>query len=239
MKPIDRNALNIGDTICYPVPYRYGWNCIFRHKSYLSGKITKMTPKRTKITLDNNIVLDKDTEIYYPTTETDYASLIVRKLRHIVDGIDALCDILRRHDIFTNISDNAILALDNIIPTVTALCEAKLPKTFDVVLIEKPGEMGLSPCEIAQMTPFLTNHEDGFFPLEIMATDVESSAMGFISSEASMYLATNCYEYILKEFIASILNDMDKESEDHTYILDVYGKDIRILLTRNIVDHLV
>ena len=69
------------------------------------------------------------------------------------------------------------------------------------------------------------------YPLEIGDVNGNSTAMGFITPEAAEKLD---YEYDQKSelglFISSILDDMDKESEDGTYVF----KDLRIWMSREV-----
>lgn len=86
---------------------------------------------------------------------------------------------------------------------------------YDVVLIEKPFFEGISFLEIKSLFNLLLTDE--VYPIEIQS-NCESSAMGFITSEAADKIdyayETNTY---FANFITDILDDMDKESEDHIY----------------------
>ena len=86
---------------------------------------------------------------------------------------------------------------------------------YDVVLIEKPFFEGISFLEIKSLFNLLLTDE--VYPIEIQS-DCQSSAMGFITSEAADKID---YAYepdtYFADFIRDILNDMDKESEDHIY----------------------
>ena len=86
---------------------------------------------------------------------------------------------------------------------------------YDVVLIEKPFFEGISFLEIKSLFNLLLTGE--VYPIDIQS-DCQSSAMGFITSEASdkidyAHEVNTCFG----SFIRDILNDMDKESEDHVY----------------------
>lgn len=91
---------------------------------------------------------------------------------------------------------------------------------FDVVLCEKPGEAGLQLNEVLEMFKALRGCGQAVeaYPIELQATEVESSAMGFITTYAADKL-----EYIygdgsgLHSFIASILNDMRNEQQNGEY----------------------
>ncbi len=98
---------------------------------------------------------------------------------------------------------------------------------FEVALIEKPGCEGLTKSEVMDLHDMLSRPEA--FPIEIGDVNGNSSAMGFITPQAAEELQ---YEYgqdsELGQFISSILNDVDKESEDGTYIF----KELRIWMNR-------
>lgn len=86
---------------------------------------------------------------------------------------------------------------------------------YDVVLIEKPFFEGISFLEIKSLFNLLLTDE--VYPIKIQS-NCESSAMGFITSEAADKIdyayETNTY---FANFITDILDDMKNESEDHTY----------------------
>ena len=93
-----------------------------------------------------------------------------------------------------------------------------LNNKFDVVLIEKPFFDGLSFADVLRLFSLLSIDENGeIYPIEIQS-DCQSSAMGFITSEAADKID---YEYepdtYFADFIINILNDMDKEYEDCMY----------------------
>ena len=95
---------------------------------------------------------------------------------------------------------------------------------YDIVLIEKPGELGLTKTEVMDMYDSLNGDEA--YPIEIYNCSGESSAMGFISTAAA---ETIDYEASgLNAFVGEILGDMALESP-----LGVYKfKGLKIFLTR-------
>ncbi len=101
---------------------------------------------------------------------------------------------------------------------------------FEIALIEKPGCEGLTKSEVTKLYDMLSTPEA--FPIEIGDINGCSAAMGFIAPEAAEELM---YEYgqnsALGEFISSILDDSDEESEDGTYTF----KDLRIWMGRDMV----
>lgn len=93
--------------------------------------------------------------------------------------------------------------------------------TFDIVLLEKPGVIGLTKSEVMDLYNMLNQNEG--YPIEIENLDGESSAMGFITPNAAYQLK---YEYdMLNKKIGEILADMNLENENGVYRienLDVY-----------------
>ena len=103
----------------------------------------------------------------------------------------------------------------------------KSDKSFEIALIEKPECEGLTRSEVIDLYDMLSIPEA--FPIEIGDINGNSSAMGFITPQAAEDLR---YEYgqdsELGQFISSILDDMNKESEDDTYVF----KNLRIWMSR-------
>lgn len=97
--------------------------------------------------------------------------------------------------------------------------------TFDLALIQKPGESGLSKSEIAELLGVLPFDAE-LYPVEIYANTQECSAMGFITNEAANKLDYDYEASGLNTFIADILDDVNHESADNTYKF----KDIDIML---------
>ena len=88
---------------------------------------------------------------------------------------------------------------------------------YDAVLIEKPGELGLTKAEVMDVYDSLNGDEA--YPIEIYNCGGGSSAMGFISTIAA--------ETIDYDYEASGLNKLIGE------ILGVYEfKGLKIFLTR-------
>ena len=103
--------------------------------------------------------------------------------------------------------DNEIVIIDN---------------KFGISLIEKPDVYGLVKSEIIKMYDMLDTDE--VYPLEISGS--QSSAMGFITQKAAEVIDYDYENSGLNEFISSILDDMDKESEDSIY--DFHGVKIHL-----------
>ncbi|MBO5435905.1 hypothetical protein J6A31_08935 [bacterium] len=115
---------------------------------------------------------------------------------------------------------------------------------YDIVLIEKPEDEGLTISEITTMFEFLK--EETAFPLEICAELQNSVAMGFITTSASDSLNYDHQTSGLTSFISNILDDMNNEEASKTYSFKkqvacaypilVNNDAIKIYLTRNIED---
>lgn len=92
---------------------------------------------------------------------------------------------------------------------------------FDIVLVERPHDDGLTKIEIAEL---LEKTSGSVIPLDIVGD--YSSAMGFITLDAADQLN---YDFDkVSEYVNSIINDMEKESEDCVYKFDT----LAIWLTR-------
>ena len=111
---------------------------------------------------------------------------------------------------------------------------------YGVALVEKPAEEGMSFAEMEKLFDMIAvgdgedTERDAFgarvstevYPVELEAKEHESSAMGFISVDAAEKLG---YDYgALRDYVASILDDMDKENPDGYYSFE----GIDIFLTR-------
>lgn len=84
---------------------------------------------------------------------------------------------------------------------------------YDVVLMERPHDDGLTKIEISEL---LEKTNGSVIPLDIVGD--YSSAMGFITLDAADRLTYN-FDAI-SEYVKSIINDMENESEDCTYKFD-------------------
>ena len=95
---------------------------------------------------------------------------------------------------------------------------------YDVALIEKPDVEVLTKSEVINLYDLLNSEEA--YPIEIMANERESTAIGLISTDTANYLD---YDFDnLSKYIADILDDINKENANCTYMFDK----IRIWLSR-------
>jgi hypothetical protein len=99
-----------------------------------------------------------------------------------------------------------------------------------VALKEKPGADGLVKSEIMDLFNMLTSTEA--FPIELEALDHECSAMGFIDPAYAEMLDYDYERSGFHDFIASILDDMDNESENGEYEYQYNGFKIPVYVSR-------
>ena len=64
LKEIEKDTLKVGDVVGVAREVSYGWKSSFRHQLITPAKITRITPKRTKIETDQFREHDKN-EIFY------------------------------------------------------------------------------------------------------------------------------------------------------------------------------
>lgn len=97
---------------------------------------------------------------------------------------------------------------------------------YGIVLREKELICGLSRNDVIDLFDMLEDAEA--YPIELEAREHECSAMGFITPDTAELLDYDYETSGLHDFIANILDDMDRESENHEYAF----KGIRIWLSR-------
>ena len=68
LKKIDKDTLKVGDVVGVAREVSIGWKSSFRHQLITPAKITRITPKRTKIETDQFGEHDKN-EIFYEYDE--------------------------------------------------------------------------------------------------------------------------------------------------------------------------
>lgn len=68
LKKIDKDTLKVGDVVGVAREVSFGWESSFRHQLITPAKITRITPKRTKIETDQFGEHDKN-EIFYEYDE--------------------------------------------------------------------------------------------------------------------------------------------------------------------------
>lgn len=89
---------------------------------------------------------------------------------------------------------------------------------YDVVLLEKPIDEGLTRDEVMKMIGMADDEQ--FFPLEISNPNGTSAAMGIMGAKTADRLANVAHSGFV-HFVESILDDMEKESETGEYVYSV------------------
>ena len=103
-----------------------------------------------------------------------------------------------------------------------------LKQFYGVALRETPHDRGLTQTDAADLISMLHGLEG--IPIEIQAEN--STAMGFINMTDAEFMN---YDYkLLTEFVQEILNDMNKETPDCSYEMELPGVGtIDIWISRN------
>ena len=96
------------------------------------------------------------------------------------------------------------------------IIEKRMNNKYDLALIQKEGDRGLTKEEVIRLFDLLSEEEG--FPIEILPSVQECSAMGFISTSAAEKL--NYYYGNLNEYICSILEDIQNETENGVYLFE-------------------
>ena len=104
LKEIDKDTLKVGDWVGIARDVSYGWSSSFRHKMIYPAKITRITPKRTKIFTDKFGEHNKYEIFYECDGEAERETFLAKAFRDIQDGIFELNE-LKRNDYIGRISD--------------------------------------------------------------------------------------------------------------------------------------
>lgn len=108
------------------------------------------------------------------------------------------------------------------------------PKRYDIAVFELPPDEGITQSDMVRLCELFDSPEEDDDELLFMDVDADNSAaMGFIRRTTAEEIA---YRYEkgskLYDFIASILNDVDKESSDGSYTYRAPGRNIHIWMSR-------
>ncbi len=108
------------------------------------------------------------------------------------------------------------IALRDALATET---EEILPSSFDIALLQKPCEDGLTKTESMDLYDMLSDSEA--LPIDLCSTNGNSSALGFITLQAAEKLNYKLSEYSeLGRYIVSVLDDIYKESAKGCYVFN-------------------
>ena len=97
---------------------------------------------------------------------------------------------------------------------------------YGLVLREKYGIEGISRNDVVELFDMLDSTEA--FPIELSSYEHENVAMGFITPRAADLVDYDYENSGLREYISSILDDMERESDTCEYEF----KGIKIWLSR-------
>ena len=117
MNTVDINTLKVGDKVGYCTYPTYGWNRTFRYPILDIMTVTRITPKRTKVVLDNLTEVDRHnfSRLIIPTEEDISRSNIAKTFRAI-KNLEYKFDIMMRHGDFSiaNLTDEELQKVYNL-----------------------------------------------------------------------------------------------------------------------------
>lgn len=99
---IDIKDLKVGDRVFYLREVHHGWNQTFRYPIAEPMLVTKITPKRTKVILNETLEVDRYhfSNIVKPTLEVDKNNEIAKKFKGI-RNFEYKFDLMKRHGNFS------------------------------------------------------------------------------------------------------------------------------------------
>lgn len=86
LKEIDKNTLKVGDVVGIARPVRTGYYSQFRHLKIYQATITRITPKRTKITTDKFGNHDRHEKFYEYNYNAEKENALAEEFCQIRDG---------------------------------------------------------------------------------------------------------------------------------------------------------
>lgn len=96
LKEIDKDTLNVGDVVGIARPVRTGYYSQFRHLKIYQATITRITPKRTKITTDKFGDHDRHEKFYEYNYNAEKENELAEEFCQIRDGVDDLYEFKRK-----------------------------------------------------------------------------------------------------------------------------------------------
>lgn len=96
LKEIDRDTLKVGDTVGVARKVECGWCSLFRHSRIIPVKITKITPKRTKIVSDKFGEHDKREVFYELNKDAAQETILAEAFGTLKDGIYELEELKKK-----------------------------------------------------------------------------------------------------------------------------------------------
>lgn len=96
LKEIDKNTLKVGDVVGVAREVGIGYMSIFRHDRIIPATITRITPKRTKITTDKFGDHDRHEKFYEYNYNAEKENELAEKFCQIRDGVYELYEFKRK-----------------------------------------------------------------------------------------------------------------------------------------------
>ena len=117
LSKVDIDSLKIGDKVAYCTYPTYGWNRTFRYPIIKIMTVTRITPKRTKIVLNDSLEVDRHdfSRLIIPTEEDVKRSDIAKTFRAI-GNLEYKFDMLKRYNKFSigNLTDEELQKVYNL-----------------------------------------------------------------------------------------------------------------------------
>lgn len=96
LKEIDKDTLKVGDVVGVAREVSYGWKSSFRHQLITPATITRITPKRTKITTDKFGDHDRHEKFYEYNYNAEKENELAEEFCQIRDGVYDLYEFKRK-----------------------------------------------------------------------------------------------------------------------------------------------
>ncbi len=96
LKEIDKNTLKVGDVVGIARPVRTGYYSQLRHLKIYQATITRITPKRTKITTDKFGDHDRHEKFYEYNYNAEKENALAEEFCQIRDGVYDLYEFKRQ-----------------------------------------------------------------------------------------------------------------------------------------------
>lgn len=96
LKKIDKDTLKVGDVVGVARPVRTGYYSQFRHLKIYPATITRITPKRTKITTDKFGDHDRHEKFYEYNYNAEKENGLAEEFCQIRDGVYDLYEFKRK-----------------------------------------------------------------------------------------------------------------------------------------------
>ena len=96
LKKIDKDTLKVGDVVGVAREVGIGYMSSFRHDRIIPATITRITPKRTKITTDKFGAHDRHEKFYEYNYNAEKENELAEEFCQIRDGVYDLCEFKRK-----------------------------------------------------------------------------------------------------------------------------------------------